>query len=313
MTEEVWDADVERINIARDLSAIEDAYLRLRIEAYHHADNPDIPGGDPMVMLGPRADVEAWGYVQLSAMTGRLNDSVTPTQGPFGVKHRNVELDAIVALDVEPPLSFLAGWVDIIRAERQQGRSNQRATIGSEVDYLRNAIDWILATNDEGAPWWLPAEDFARQLGQVRWALDKAIGRTPQVDKGEPCIAHGRRYVKQWAGTDTNPRPASEDRWKCGLGCETDEDGYQYAAQTIRRARATKLTAVEMDIQYGISPSTLRTWADRGCVPKVGKTASGAVLYDVATAKSVHDGDHKHGDCGADTQEARTLRALLGA
>ena len=308
VTEEAWNADVERINIARDLSAIEDAYLRLRVEAYHHHDDPDIPGGEPMVMLGPRADVEAWGYVQISAMMGRLDGSMTPKQGAFGERKRDIELKAIVALGVEPPLSFLAGWVDIIRAERGQQRTKAWATIGGEVDYLRNAIDWILATDDDGAPWWLPAEDFARQLEHVRKALDHALGLHEQRDTGAPCLTHGGAYVKRWGDAVDE----SDDRWWCERGkhAATEED-YRYANLQLRRQFADRLTSTDMEAEYRIEQSTLRTWAQRGCVPKRGKDDSGRLLYDVEAAKALRDGEHKHDGCGTDTRETRILREFM--
>ena len=152
----------QRLSIAQDLSAIEDMYARLHGEAINRAGDPDIPGGAAMVMLGPGADVEAWGYVQLSSLFGRLNVD-------------KEEQDRIERTGIEPPLSFLASWADIVREERGGAPSARRASIGGEVLYLRASIDWMLSTNDEGEPWWLPVEDFATRLHQVRVTLENVL------------------------------------------------------------------------------------------------------------------------------------------
>jgi hypothetical protein len=124
-----------RLRIARDLRAITHLYEDLREEAINRAGDPDIPGGDAMVMLGPGADVEAFGYAQISTYLGRT---------PGWVEEPLPD-------DLEPPLSFLAGWSDLIREERDMPTA-LKATISREVDYIRSSLDWMLSYDESGVP-----------------------------------------------------------------------------------------------------------------------------------------------------------------
>lgn len=249
-----WDADRERLRIARNLTAIEDAYGRLLTEAVHHP-NADIPGGIAMVLLGPGADVEAWDYRQISAI---MRD--TPIEWP-------------TRSEVEPPLAFLAGWADIIRAARSQPPTTHRATISHEIRYLRSALDWMLTTNDNNAPWWLPIEDFTTQLARVRATLDRAVGLDPQRDTGAPCLNEncgGRLLIKIWSlcercERDTHTADDADDhadQWlceKCRRWYTAAE--YNLAQHAAVLAKAEWLTATDMLDAWRIKPADLRNWA----------------------------------------------------
>jgi hypothetical protein len=99
-----WQASKARLYIAQNLSFIEEVYTRLRAEAYFHASDHEIPGGDALVMLGPRADVEAWNYVKLSAIMGRLRlGHADATRHQLMIELEAIERDNH---EIEPPLSF---------------------------------------------------------------------------------------------------------------------------------------------------------------------------------------------------------------
>lgn len=166
-----FDRDKARLRIAQDLTAIEGMFSSLRAEAVNRAGDPDIPGGAAMVMLGPGADVEAWNYVQMSAALGRLDH--------YGQK----DVQLIVKDDIEPPLSFLASWSDLIREERGQEPSTKRASIKGEADYIRSALDWVLATDEDGSPWWLPVLDFSDGLHKVRRSMENVLHDGDRDDK----------------------------------------------------------------------------------------------------------------------------------
>lgn len=148
-----------RLEIAQNMTTIEDMFARLPAEAYMRAGDPDIPGGMAMVMLGPGVDIEAFGYAQMSELMGRTDKRVwMPDKG-----------------DVEPPLSFLASWSDIVREARGFEPSNRRATIKGEIASLRSALDWMLSTNEDGDPWFIQVEDFAAGLSKVRRAMENVL------------------------------------------------------------------------------------------------------------------------------------------
>jgi hypothetical protein len=292
-----WDATKARLQIAQDLTAIEDTYARLRAEAYHHAGDSDIPGGTATVMLGPRADVEAWLHIQESAARGRLNPG-----NKWSSRHQvAIELDEIQTQGSEPPLSFLAGWVDIIRAERAQGPGPTHATITTEAGYLRDALDWITATDHEtGAPWWSPAQTFIDQLHDVRYALEEVLKEGERDDTGAPCLnetCKGVRLVKKWAGTIDKPRPAAFDIWQCPrCSRRYKADEYRIATRQASRIYADRLTASDMLETYRVQPATLRKWVERGKVRRRGKDQSGRILYDVSDTLKQRDRDDTEPD-----------------
>lgn len=244
-----------RLDIARDLSGIEDMYTRLRSEAINRAGDPDIPGGAAMVLLGPGADVEAWGYIQLSSIFGRLSID-------------KEEQDRIERDGIEPPLSFLASWADIVREERGQEPSNRRARIGDEIRYLRSAIDWMISVDDEGEPWWLPVDDFATRLHQVRRTLENVLHEGDRPERinarcnqpsPKPCDRPRLIRVK-------GEREGDEDSYRCP-DCEASGDG-DWVAKCWHRMVAEKGDAPEWvtvkvaAAATGRPPKTIRRWTE---------------------------------------------------
>lgn len=198
---EKFDPAKERVRIAQNLSAIEDMFAKLRTEAINRAGDPNIPGGAAMVLLGPGADIEAFGYAQMSELFGRTRGTT----------------EIALAGDVEPPLSFLAGWADIIRDARGQELSRKRATISSEARYIRAAIDWVLATDDDGRLWWMQALDFADGLYKVRRAMENALKAGTRHERINAeckfCDKPERLIVMKGDADD-----GSKDWWRCPSG-----------------------------------------------------------------------------------------------
>lgn len=275
--EQRWNPVKVREQINEDLSEIEDLMARLPAEAAHRADDGEMPGGAAMVLLGPSADPETWGFIQLSALFGRLKlDPDTYAE--------------IVSYDLEPPLSFLGSWVDVMREARGQEPSTQRARLDREIRYLRSAVDWMLSTDDNGEPWWLPVEDFATRLHQQRRALEALLRSDEQRDTGAPCLSigcEGRLLVKVWSDKDDD---FEEDRWHCPH-CKRwyDEDSYRRAVAGASKAHADRLSASDIEEVYRVRQGTVRQWANRGSVRKRGRDESGRQLYDVADVLGARD------------------------
>lgn len=242
-----------RLDIARDLAEIQRMFHNLRIECVNRAGDPNIPGGQAMVLLGPGADIEAYGYFQLSAMMGRLNLG----RG----QHAERALDAITHAEVEPPLSFLASWVDIIREARGQGPTELRASIDHEIKYIREALDWITAIDDDGAPWWIEVEAFAEQLHKVRGQLENALGDGVRADRinavCNKCTKRPRlcvRWDKKGVGT----------HWYCpSCRFAFDEDGVARCWRTslVERGEAPEwVTIKSAAAALGRSVKSVRAW-----------------------------------------------------
>lgn len=304
MTDEPrWNPDKIRLAIARDLRAIELLYQGCWAEVLANASNPDIPGGDAMVMRGPVADPEAWSYRELSAAMGRTDS------------HGDYEDDN----DPQPPLLVLATWSDAIRKERGQDTSLS-ARIDRECAYIANSVDWMLSTDADGDMNFIAVDDLAADLRAMRSRLQAMLHVGKQIDRGAPCLTHGRRYIKVWDELEEGEEPTEPGyRWRCwgdeeGNGKHwADPEDYARANRDQVRGIADRLTSSDMALEYRIKPSTLRTWAERRCVPKRGKDNSGRTLYDVKAAVANRDGEHEHDGCGeADTQAERLLRAIFG-
>lgn len=286
-----WNPDKVRLDIARDLRAIEILYAAIWAEVLANADNPEIPGGDAMVMLGPHADPEAWSYFDLSLAMGRIDH------------HGEYELGA----DPVPPLLTLATWSDCIRKERGQDTA-LAASISRECAYIAKSVDWMLSSDADGNMNFLAVDDLCDDLRAMRDRMKNLLRIGDHHDKGAPCLSHGRRYVKVWDEDGAEPSNDLGYRWRCKgekVEDQTRASGFrwlnshwaepdEYALANKQQARqyADKLTATDMEAEYRVRPSTLRKWVERGKVRKRGKDQSGRWLYDVAdtlNAREVED------------------------
>jgi hypothetical protein len=250
-----------RLEMGQDLTGIAEMFVKLRSEAVNRAGDPDIPGGAAMVLLGPGADIEAWGYVQLSAIFGRLNLGIRGT-----TKHeQTIELDAIAVEDVEPPLSFLASWADIVRDARGQQPSTRRARISDEIAYLRSAMDWMLSSNEYGEPWFIQVEDFAAGLHNVRTALENVLH---DGERSERIRAKCNRCSERPRLTRVYgfAKDGSEDGYRCHE-CGAD-GGTDWVARCWHKMIAEKGDAPEWvtvkvaSAATGRPAKTIRRWTE---------------------------------------------------
>lgn len=254
--------DKLRLQILRDLSSVDTLSHALRVEAWHRYADSEIPGGDALVMIGPVATMTTWSF-QIDAAEARYFDGLADW---LAVEDRDS--------DPIPPLLMLAGWEDIVRAERGTP-TDLRATIPRAIAYFRDAVDWMLGDVD-GRANFLPVTEFARELGQLKSRLEAVLHEGDRLDKGAPCMTCSQPLVKEW-GLDEK-----RDRWHCRT-CDqwSTVDQYRLAVKAGARAVAKALTATDMETEYRVSASTLRVWVHRGEVRKRGKNQSGRALYDV--------------------------------
>ena len=240
-----------RLRIARELTTIVSLYADLHTEALHRPANQAglyIPGGDAMVLLGPGADVEAFGYAQISTYLGRT---------PGWVEEPLPD-------DLEPPLSFLAGWSDIIREERNQP-TDLKATISREVDYIRGSLDWMLSYDENGEMRFPAADDLADGLAKHRRALETVLKAGDRAEFTRVnCIAEEcpdqPRLMKLWGSQ------VRWDRYRCP-SCRTE-----YDAEQFKMARTQNLHSVGADryvlvidaiAATGVPKATVHSWIRR--------------------------------------------------
>lgn len=236
-----------RLAIAKDLRAIKVMFRDLRTEAENHADDPDIPGGEAMFLLGPTADVEAWGYMKMSILMGRLDPEAA---------------EGMRKGELEPPLSFLASWTDIVREERDQP-TDLRATVDREADYLLNSIDWMLSLDEYDEPRFLQVDDFANGLKDIRRGMENVLrdGERSELARvtcvNDEC-AEKPRLVKVYADDAVN------DHHKCPACRQPyDFDEFVRAAKIhafSETADDAWVTVADAAYSIGRPANTIRTW-----------------------------------------------------
>jgi ribosomal protein L37AE/L43A len=167
-----------------NLHAIARCCGALSVEVAHRGVN-----GEAMMLLGPSADPERWGFTEASVMVGRL---------PAGwVEDVNGELH---------PGFVLATW-DMIWRDHLDQPSNLKATLPRLVDYLDQHLH-RMAEEDL-----IPFEDFARDLRRCRGHLESVLHDQPRGDiAGVGCFECGHDLERRL--TDTG----FADVWTC-RGC----------------------------------------------------------------------------------------------
>lgn len=267
------DTDRLRLLMAKDLTAIVSMYEDLEAEAINRADQASedvMPGGDALNMLGPAANLQAWEH-RYETEEGR---GTTVGRADYAADQVDHE---------DHPLLVLASWEDVVRDERGQP-TDLRATVQRAADYLRDAMDWMLATDDDGQIRWLPLDALVRDLRRVRGRLESVLHDGIRDDRGVPCMYCGRPLTKVWADA------AENDRWHCQpCNLWSTPEQYDLAVQADFRATSDRLNATDMHLQYRIRPGTLTAWASRSLVRKRGRDASGRQLYDVNDALEQRD------------------------
>lgn len=258
------------LDIAQSLTAIVVLWRDLEDEALHRYADKELPGGDALVMLGPVANMEAYGYRQLSEMMGRTNAK--------GGEDDDFTDDA-------PPLLVLAGWTEVIRAERALEPERKRASVTREADFIRASIDWMLVEDENGTPNFMPADELARELRRVVARLENVLKAGERDDKGAPCMKCGHAQIKVWGAE------AHADRWHCKTcGLWPTPDEYNLSVRQNYLKESKRLNATDMLEQYRIKQGTLTGWASKGLVARRGKDGSGRILYDVDQAVAQRDG-----------------------
>lgn len=259
-----------RLPIGSNLSRIISLCRNLEDEAAHRFADKDLPGGAALVMLGPVANLEAFNYRQLSEIMGRT--------GNYGDEVDFPDTDPV------PPLLVLAGWADVVAGERGDDRSRVRATIDSEVDYLRSVIDWIIGENADHEPYFLPAHELHLDLKRVVSSLEAVLKDGIRIDRGAPCMRCSTNLEKVWGDSEAT------DRWVCRTCDEwSGPESYRLAMRADYLRHAVSLKAADMLEEYRIKPGTLTGWASKGLVRKCGRDELGRLLYNVADALAQRD------------------------
>lgn len=252
-----------RLSIGSNLSRVLSLYGDLKKEARFRYADKEYPGGEAMNMIGPVANLEAFNYRQLSEMMGR-------TDGGSGADD--------LETDPAPPLLVIAGWVDVIKAERGEV-STDRAVIEREVAYLRSALDWITGVNADEEPYFLAADELDRDLEDLVKRLEAVLKDGTRLTFGIPCL----HCVEVNMIRVEDARTGLQDRYECPK-CHRDykKANYDYVVGVTFLAHATELTAAQIETKTQIPATKIRVWGTRYDGLKTKKSPEGRWLYDVA-------------------------------
>jgi len=278
------------LDIAQSLTAIVILYRDLEDEALHRFADKELPGGDALVAIGPVANMEAYGYRQLSDLMGRTN-----TKG--GIEDPET--------DDAPPLLVLASWHDVIREHRGLAPSEKRAAITREADGIRASIDWMLAEDKDGMPNFLPADELAKDLRRVVARLENVLkaGDRPDRIKAEcmSCPPAPKLSVKHGDNEDH-----SDDSWYCG-NCNAAYDiaGVRacWRQMLVKRGDPPEwVTVMQASTALARSPKSIRNWLkdanDLGMPikPKVAsRTENGRIEVNWIDARAADDTTQRRG------------------
>jgi hypothetical protein len=189
---------------------------------------------EAMNLLGPAADWEARQHAEASMLAGRL---------PQGwLEEADNELH---------PLIVLGGWESVYR-EAFEHEDNARQTVVLASIYLDEHLTM--------ASTWphVPFEDMARDIRRCRSHLEAVLHDGEQVDRGAPCPTCHTLLQKRW-----DVGQLGRDGWWCP-SCKVihTADQYDFRMKADYVEHAEWLNAVHIQQRFGVSPGTLRRWAN---------------------------------------------------
>lgn len=252
------------VKAARNLSAIEDAYTRLRARAIDQSAHRLMPGGPAMVALAGAGLPDEW--AEIVAAEELHHYSTCPKSS-----HKDCRFAEHVEDEDgwEPPLQTLLFWSEQWRAEHGYPLSG-RPTIVSEARFIRWALNWAW---DNETHW----DDFARDLAACRTRLENVLHEGARAERGVPCLyetCKGARLVrklvpyrdgdgyKMWRHSD----------WHCPR-CKRSWNESRYLAMVTAAHERTKFEEIDGEIwgttEYvarvaDVPHGTVRSWLSRG-------------------------------------------------
>lgn len=275
---------------ARALSAIEDAYTRLRERAIDHGAHRLMPGGPAMVALAGVASPDEWSEIIAAEELRHLSTCPKPSHAHCHYADHANDDDG-----QEPPLQTLLFWSEAWRTEHQWPMP-ARPTVATEAAFIRWALNWAW----DHEPQW---DDFAADMAACRTRLENLLHEGVRVAfTGVTCLyeeckgatlirktvpTRGKDGGKAWRLTD----------WHCPK-CKRSWDDDAYARHVAAGVLRTKIADIDGEtwvtvdrasLLTGRPEATIRSWVSRGQVAtttSADKTGRAFVRWDDVAARN---------------------------
>lgn len=274
------------LQVAQDLREIQRLADMLADQAYHHADDHDMPGGEAMAMLAPVANLEAW--------ANKLDTAERMWLDGDGPEPFSDDSD-----DWAPPLQLLTFWSELWRVETGQD-DDETPTIQGEAKWLADNLAWSYEREPR-------FEDYAKDVHRARRILEAtlidgdrsvlgvqcpscsatSLVRVTEQRLTRPCAGHGpSRDRCPYPRRGCCDRGGLQERWECPV-CRHSMQLADYESAVMRDyiANAPYLRAEHVERRTLVKPGTVRQWASRGHV-RTRKDGEGRVTYCVEDVKA---------------------------
>lgn len=222
----------------------------------------------------PRLDlIEAHRWRQMSAFWGRIPELPEDDQHPAWV---------------------LGSWELLVREHLKQQAPLRKPTVESSRAYLDAHLTRL--AHDPTFPF----EELAREVRACREHLEDVLHDSRHRQQGAPCPMCGQAKLELWhADCTCETLPCSGcseyDAWWCyRCGAEYAPADYKAKVDLLAPLVADRLTSTQMAEVYRVNRMTLNRWVRKGKVRRRGRNEQGHVLYDVADALAMRDGDAPH-------------------
>ena len=218
--------------------------------------------------------------------------------------------------DPHHPLAVLGRWEVMLREHYQQPPTHARFAGSTRWTNTITAAAYLfdkltVAAQDDGVAW----AEMATEIRVCRTHLEDILNTATHAEVGAPCPAcpepvldddpkppNLKKVYAHWCDRDTcekeHDTSGASDLWRCPRNRthQWTEAVYRKWVADDFLSNSNALTATDIQMIYGISASTLRTWANRDDpvtgkpkVKKHGRNSSGQQLYDVAQARAVFE------------------------
>lgn len=265
MTDNRWQPDKIRVEVAQDLREVVRLWTKLGNESEHQGISKDAGDLDVLNLIAPAANLEAWENQYEAAETR----SGASAEWHSRVGGRDYASDQVAELH---PELVLATWEDCVREELGTP-TDKRANVPDAAKYLASALVWMTDTNEHGDINFIAIDQLHTEVRKCRAMLENVLKdgvRFHRINaECKNCDEAPRLCLRRGKATD-----GSQDHWYCpNKACRHVYDAPGVAAcwrqMLVRRGEPPEwLTIMAAATAIGRSPRTIRRWirdlSDRG-------------------------------------------------